>query len=55
MPSITQVPPSILVISNRIDYWEGKLRSSTSVENTTLCIDIISELELIKILVKKGI
>jgi len=48
MPSITAVPPSTIILIDRIAYWEKQLTLSTCPEYLQTCEMIIFELESIK-------
>ena len=52
MASITQVPVSILIILNRIDYWEKMASKTPCPAFHVHCEAMIAEMELIKQLVK---
>ena len=52
MSSINSIPPSILVIIDRISYWQEKQTKTTCLAFQQHCEHMIFELEVIKELVK---
>ena len=52
MPSTTNIPPSIAIILNRIDYWREQQEKSTCSIYIQDCENTISELELVKKMTK---
>jgi len=53
MSSIQSIPPSILVIIDRIDYWQEQESKTTCLAYKQHCEHMIFELEAIKELVKE--
>lgn len=48
MTGIVQVPPSLIIILDRIEYWREQQASKNCSQYKQLCESIISELEYIK-------
>lgn len=52
MPSTIDVPPSMVVILDRIDHWKEQQEKSCCISYIQECENMINELKLVKEMVK---